>query len=172
MHVVSTDLILIDLSALSNKWAPIPPWTWQHKTMRASALLWSCWLLQPDYLNLIFLSAGMYGMYQGVEIQHPLYSALFMILGVSWVLSLINIVAFRFLPSLALAKLTNIGSTCVLFFHSVCWLMTSLIRHLHYSLLWSLQTLKEIYSSKICCLGCWLPSTFLSSSFLALLFHF
>ena len=57
----------------------------------------------------------MYGMYQGVEIQHPLYSALFMILGASWVLSLINIVGFPFQPSLAHAKLTNIGSNCIPF---------------------------------------------------------
>ena len=57
----------------------------------------------------------MYGMYQGVEIQHPLYSALFMILVASWVLSLINIVGFPFQPSLAHAKLTNIGSNCIPF---------------------------------------------------------
>jgi hypothetical protein len=31
----------------------------------------------PDFVNLITLFFGMYGMHQGIEIQHPLYSLLF-----------------------------------------------------------------------------------------------
>ena len=88
-------------------------------------------VLTPDYLNVILLSAGMYGMYHGVEIQHPLYLVLFLNLVASWVSSLMNIVGFPFLPSLAHVKLTNVGSTAILFFHCVCWLLTSVIRHLY-----------------------------------------
>ena len=34
-------------------------------------------LILPETLNLIFLISGVTGMYNGVEIQHPLYTVLF-----------------------------------------------------------------------------------------------
>jgi len=35
-------------------------------------------LVLPDHANLILLLFAVYGMYQGIEIRHPLYSVLFM----------------------------------------------------------------------------------------------
>ena len=88
-------------------------------------------IVAPDYLNLVFLSIGQYGMYQGIEILHPLYSVLFMNLITSWLSSLINVAVFPFTQTLDQVKLTNAGSALVLFFHSVCWLMTCIVRHLY-----------------------------------------
>ncbi len=32
----------------------------------------------PEYVNLAFLTIGLYGMYQGIEIVHPLYAILYL----------------------------------------------------------------------------------------------
>jgi hypothetical protein len=85
----------------------------------------------PDYINLITLFFGMYGMHQGIEIQHPLYSLLFINLFVSWFSSVINCIAFVKCPNLIYLKVTNIGCTLVLYFHSICWFLTTVIRHIY-----------------------------------------
>ena len=85
----------------------------------------------PEYFNLITLLLGMYGMYQGVEIQHPLYSVLLVNLIVSWFSSILNCIAFVLLPTLLYLKLTVSGSAIVLYFHCICWLLTNIIRHVY-----------------------------------------
>jgi hypothetical protein len=44
----------------------------------------------PDCANVTVLLIGLYGMYQGIEVQHPLYAVLFLNLAVSWISSLVN----------------------------------------------------------------------------------
>ena len=88
-------------------------------------------VIVPDYVNLIMLLLGMYGMYHGIEIQHPLYSLLFINLMVSWISSVFNCIGFLVLPTLNYLKLTNIGCSVVLYFHSICWFLTTVIRHIY-----------------------------------------
>ena len=88
-------------------------------------------LVSIDYVNLVLLLCGTTGMYQGIEIQHPLYAVLFMNLIVSWISSLLNTITFPFLMTLVHAKITNIGCLFVIFFHGICWLLTAIIRNLY-----------------------------------------
>jgi hypothetical protein len=85
----------------------------------------------PEYFNLIILLLGMYGMYQGVEIQHPLYSVLLVNLIVSWFPSILNCIAFALLLTLLYLKFTVSGSAIVFYFHCICWLLTNIIRHVY-----------------------------------------
>jgi hypothetical protein len=87
--------------------------------------------LITEYLNLIFLLLGLYGMYQGVEIQHPLYAILFLNLSVALFFTALDTIAFNFIPSDKFLTLSNTISGLSLFFHCTCWCMTSIIRYIY-----------------------------------------
>ena len=52
-------------------------------------------LIVPEYFNLIVLIVGVYGMYQGIEITHPLYAILFVNLIVPLCFTSMDLVMFQ-----------------------------------------------------------------------------
>ena len=88
-------------------------------------------LVVPECFNLLLLFLGVYGMYQGVEIQHPLYAILFADMIVPMISSLVNIVSFPFVPVLKYIVWSNLSTVICLFFHCTCWCVTSAIRYIY-----------------------------------------
>jgi hypothetical protein len=89
-------------------------------------------LIAPDYVGLLILSSGLYGMYQGIEVQHPLYAILFINLIIPSVLSMVDILAFVVIaPIEKYIMLTNVNSCISTFFHFTCWCLSSIIRYIY-----------------------------------------
>jgi len=88
-------------------------------------------IIFPDYINLVCLSFGVYGMYRAIAIQHPLYAILFLNLVVPLVLTCITIVAFMIIPNKRFVVLANTCSLLSLFFHCTCWCVSSIIRYVY-----------------------------------------
>ena len=88
-------------------------------------------LISPELVNFVLLMFGIYGMYQGIEVQHPLYTVLFLNLTFAWLSSFINVAAFSFVIDGAYLRLANTTSTLALYFHTICWFMTTVIRYLY-----------------------------------------
>jgi hypothetical protein len=82
-------------------------------------------LVLPEYLGLLFLLTSIYGMYQGIEIRHPLYTILFINLIVPAICSAIDILSFYAMPKDKFVKISNSNSAISLFFHTNCWYLTS-----------------------------------------------
>jgi len=85
----------------------------------------------PEYFNLFFLSCGIYGMYQGIEISHPLYAVLFQNLIVSLISTLLDIIVFWFISNYEYVIFANILNVCSLFFHCTSWCVTSGLRFVY-----------------------------------------
>ena len=51
-------------------------------------------IIGPELINMAFLLLGIYGMYRGIEIQHPLYAILFCNLIVPLISTIINTTVF------------------------------------------------------------------------------
>jgi len=88
-------------------------------------------MIVPEYFNLVFLLAGIYGMYQGIEIKHPLYAVIFLNLIVALFFTLLDLAVFFFLSTDRFVSILNASSTVALFFHCTCWCVTSIIRYLY-----------------------------------------
>ncbi len=88
-------------------------------------------LVSPEFVNLIILMIGIYGMYQGIEIQHPLYAVLFLNISFSWFSTFINLSAFTVISTRTYLTLSNATSAIVIYFHIICWFMTTLIRYMY-----------------------------------------
>ena len=86
-------------------------------------------LLLPEMLNLSFLSFGIYGMFKSIEIQHPLYAALFFNLLIALVTSVINLLVYPFID--IYIRFSSSLNCSALFFHMGCWLTTSIIRYVY-----------------------------------------
>jgi hypothetical protein len=85
----------------------------------------------PEYFNLFFLSCGLYGMYQGVEISHPLYAVLFLNLTVSLISTMLDIAAFFFISTATYVFFSNLMNNLSVFFHCTSWCMTSVLRFIY-----------------------------------------
>jgi hypothetical protein len=85
----------------------------------------------PEYLNLFFLSCGLYGMYQGIEIAHPLYAVLFLNIIASLVFTLLNITVFFFISTVRYIAFSNMMNALSLFFHCTSWCVTSVLRFVY-----------------------------------------
>jgi hypothetical protein len=85
----------------------------------------------PEYINIIFLSCAIYGMYQGIQIAHPLYTVLFLNFIVSLTSSLIDIIAFCFVSISKYVLFANILNALSLFFHCTSWCVTSGLRFVY-----------------------------------------
>ena len=88
-------------------------------------------LVSPEFVNLVILFIGIYGIYQGIEIQHPLYAVLFLNISFSWFSTFINLSAFTFISTGTYVNLSNATSAIVIYFHIICWFMTTVIRYLY-----------------------------------------
>ena len=85
----------------------------------------------PEYFNLFLLSCGIYGMYQGIEISHPLYAVLFQNLIVSLISTLLDIIVFWFISNYKYVIFANILNVFSLFFHCTSWCVTSGLRFVY-----------------------------------------
>jgi hypothetical protein len=85
----------------------------------------------PEYLNLFLLSCGIYGMYQGIEISHPLYAVLFQNLIVALISTTLDIIVFWFISNYKYILFANIVNVFSLFFHCTSWCVTSGLRFVY-----------------------------------------
>ena len=88
-------------------------------------------LVVPEYLNLVILLLAVYGMYQGIEIHHPLYAILFLNLIVPLLFTVVDIIAFVFISSNKYITMTNTNCGFCLFFHCTSWCLSSIIRYIY-----------------------------------------
>ena len=85
-------------------------------------------LLLPEYANLLLFIAGIFGMYNGVEISHPIFSVLFANLVMGLVSTILNISGYIFF---SLEQYLNYSSGCngiFVNFHCSVWCITSILR--------------------------------------------
>jgi hypothetical protein len=64
-------------------------------------------LILPECSNAVFLMAGIYGMFHGIEISHPLYAVLFLSLWVPFLATAAELAAFCFVSSETFMKLCS-----------------------------------------------------------------
>jgi hypothetical protein len=88
-------------------------------------------IIGPELINMAFLLLGIYGMYRGIEIQHPLYAILFCNLIVPLISTIINTTVFGFVSLEKYARLSNATNAFSVYFHGACWLLSSMIRYLY-----------------------------------------
>ena len=101
------------------------------KDMGSDSLFLQYLLIFPEYVNFVFLFIGIYGMYHGIEIQHPLYTVLFANLNVAFISSAVNIIGFELLPVHRYVVLSNLMNTQSLYFHCTSWCITSILRYIY-----------------------------------------
>ena len=85
----------------------------------------------PEVLNLFFLSIGTYGMFQGTDINHPIYALLFSNLIFPLICTILNFVILilkSFDQWMRASMMINNLSTL---FHLVSWSVTSILRFLY-----------------------------------------
>ena len=85
----------------------------------------------PEYINLFFLTCGLYGMYQGIEIGHPVYAVLFLNLIVSTMSTVLDIVVFFFISTNKYVLFSNLVNALSVFFHCTSWCVTSVLRFVY-----------------------------------------
>ncbi len=100
-------------------------------TQDSSAIGMQTFLFVPELINIAFLLLGLYGMYRGIEIQHPLYAILFFNLIVPLITSSINIIVYGFSTLDQYIKVSNLTNALSVYFHGTCWLLSSFIRYLY-----------------------------------------
>ena len=88
-------------------------------------------LVAPEYFNLVILLLAVYGMYHGIEIQHPLYAVLFLNLIIPLFFTIVDMIAFVFISSNRYITLSNTNSGFSLFFHCTSWCLSSIIRYIY-----------------------------------------
>ena len=94
-------------------------------------LIFEDWLIGPECFDLFILIAAVYGMYQGIEILHPLYAVLFADLVIPIIFTVASITSFPFISSIKFLVLSNSCNTFCLYFHCTCWCVTSVIRYIY-----------------------------------------
>jgi hypothetical protein len=87
--------------------------------------------IMPEYINFFFFTCGLYGMYQGIEIGHPVYAVLFLNLIVSTISTILDIVIFFFISTYKYVSFSNTMNALSLFFHCTSWCMTAILRFVY-----------------------------------------
>ena len=75
-------------------------------------------VLTFEVIGLILLGLGVYGMYQSIEIAHPVYSVLFLNLCFNFGVTLINLVLVIVVPLNAWVRTTTNTNFCGILFHN------------------------------------------------------
>ena len=88
-------------------------------------------LVAPEYINFVILLFAVYGMYQGIEIQHPLYAILFLNLIVPLCFTVVDMIGFVFMSCNKYVTLSNTNSGCSIYFHCTSWCLSSIIRYIY-----------------------------------------
>ena len=78
-------------------------------------------LIGPECLNFVFLALGLYEMYNGIEIKHPLYATVYLNLIVALLFTLIDLTALIFLSVDKFVTLSKTTGGFSLFFHCSTW---------------------------------------------------
>jgi hypothetical protein len=85
----------------------------------------------PEYVNFPFLLVTIFGMYQGIEIRHPLYAVLFLNLVVAFATTVTHIVGFTVLHIDKFVIVSNLLNSQSLYYHCTSWCVTSVIRYVY-----------------------------------------
>jgi len=85
----------------------------------------------PELINVTCFLLGIYGMYHGIEIQHPLYAILFFNLIVPLISSTVNLSVVGFSSFETYLKVSNLTNWISIYFHGTSWLLSSLIRYVY-----------------------------------------
>lgn len=88
-------------------------------------------LVLPEYINAILLSLSIHGMYQGIEIKHPLYTILFTKLIIVLMTSLVDVIGYALLPFKNFVMLSNVMNIVSYLYHSSGWCLASILRYIY-----------------------------------------
>ena len=83
----------------------------------------------PDVLNLITLMSGLIGMFNGIEIDHPIYAVLFSNMSVCLFSASVNVVTLFCVNASMFVVVANASNTWYMIYHCVTWSVTSLLRY-------------------------------------------
>ena len=82
-------------------------------------------------MDAALLGLGIGGMYQGIEICHPIYALLFTNLVFPFVLTVVDISLYFASPfEVRYRQTLFVNSMCALF-HTTCWSVISVLRYIH-----------------------------------------
>jgi len=87
--------------------------------------------LIPDILDFVLLLVAIYGMYQGIEISHPVYALLFSNLVFPFVVTTLNLTFFLILPFNTWTRLSLYGNVLSIHFHMTSWSIISVLRYVY-----------------------------------------
>jgi hypothetical protein len=102
-----------------------------QKDFEKWTIIFQAIMIVPEYMNFVFLLSGIYGMYRGIEIQHPLYATIFLDLMIALFFTLLDMIAFFYMSPDKFFPTTNTNSGVALHFHCTCWCVTSIIRYIY-----------------------------------------
>ena len=85
----------------------------------------------PEYINVFLVITALYGMYQGIEIKHPLYSILFSNMIITLATSLVDIIAYGLIPINKYVIVTNIMNSQSVQYHCSSWCLTTVLRYVY-----------------------------------------
>jgi hypothetical protein len=88
-------------------------------------------LLLPEYANLLLFIVGIFGMFNGVEISHPIFSVLFTNVVIGLISTFSNIFGFIFLKFDHYIGYSNGCNGIFLSFHCSVWCITSILRYIY-----------------------------------------
>lgn len=87
--------------------------------------------LLPEVFNTLLLVTGIFQMYHGIEISHPVYLVLFCNLLAAMFSSLIDVVAFPVLSIGSFEMLLVANGVFCLIFHCISWEAVSILRYVY-----------------------------------------
>ena len=97
----------------------------------SSELYWVIPMVIPEFASLICLLSGIYGMFQGIEVCHPIYAVLFTNLVSALLSTILNLVLFTNLEIETYVRFANASNGWYLVFHCNAWCITSILRYLY-----------------------------------------
>jgi hypothetical protein len=77
------------------------------------------------------LFIGILQMYNGIEIEHPVFRVLFCNLIVTFFSSTVNIIAYPIGKNIRYSTIVNGNNAFCLLFHCCCWFVVSVLRYLY-----------------------------------------
>jgi hypothetical protein len=87
--------------------------------------------LNSDIFNTIILSVGILQMYNGIDIEHPIFRVLFCSLTAAFLSSAVNIIVFPVTMEIKYSTVVTATNVTCLIFHCCCWFIASVLRYLY-----------------------------------------
>jgi hypothetical protein len=90
-------------------------------------------MLYPECFNIIVLTSVLVPMYNGIEIEHPIYKVLFSNLCVSLLSSITSFACFFFNPITVLkfSKIMSVNNWVCVMYHYTSWCILSILRYIY-----------------------------------------